>query len=187
MLVAAIHTGTDHARCCLTLVIKRLYPLGEAENTERLHRFVQRFRRRELPKRVLALPYSSNRHVQQELLDTYFTPGKPEPRFAWEAEMEKRAFERFGRRMDVILYCPARKMQLKEAKTLVRFPGAGDRTLPLDAFADEIPRLRDLSSAYPRMWKLFVFTSETDKAVRRKLQEMCLAALPDGCSNALRI
>ena len=67
----------------------------------------------------------------------------------------------------------------------MRFPGAGERTLPLDAFAEQIPRLRDLAESYPRMWKLYVFTSAEDKAVRRRLQEMCLAALPKGCRNAL--
>ena len=83
-----------------------------------------------------------------------------------------------------MLYCPKRRMQLKEAKTLVRFPGSGARTLPLDAFVDDIPRLRDLADSYPRMWKLYVFTSLEDKAQRRKLQQMCLAALPAGCRNA---
>jgi uncharacterized protein len=161
--------------------------LGNAEATERLRRFVQRFRRRELPKRVLVLPLYLNRDLQRTLIDTYFAPGKPEARFAWESAMEQQALAAFGRPMDIVLYCPARSMQLKEAKTLVRFPGGGDTTLPLDAFADEIPRLRDLRDAYPRMWKLYVFTSEPDKGIRRKLQEMCLAALPQGCVNALRI
>ena len=101
--------------------------------------------------------------------------------------MERQAKQRFGRDMDVILYCPARSMQLKEAKTLVRFPGAGDRTLPMDSFAQDIPRLRDLRDAYPRMWKLYVFTSEPDKTIRRQLQEMCLAAMPSGVANALRL
>ena len=101
--------------------------------------------------------------------------------------MEQQALRRFGRPMDVLLYCPARAMQLKEAKTLVRFPGAGDRTLPLDSFASDIPRLRDLRDAYPRMWKLYVFTSEPDLVVRRQLQEMCLAAMPQGVANALKL
>ena len=159
--------------------------LGEAVATERLHRFVARYQRRALPKRVLVLPYYQNQGVQDELLATYFTPGRPEARFAWEAAMEQQARQRFGQAMDVILYCPKRRMQLKEAKTLVRFPGSGERTLPLDTFAAQIPRLRDLAESYPRMWKLYVFTSAEDKGVRRALQEMCLAALPAGCRNAL--
>jgi len=153
--------------------------------TERLHRFVARYQRRALPKRVLVLPYYQNQDVQDELLATYFTPGQPEARFAWEAAMEAQAQRTFGTAMDVILYCPKRRMQLKEAKTLVRFPGSGDRTLPLDTFVEQIPRLRDLAESYPRMWKLYVFTSAEDKAVRRRLQELCLAALPAGCRNAL--
>ena len=55
----------------------------------------------------------------------------------------------------------------------------------LDAFVDDIPRLRDLAYSNPRMWKLFVFTSLEDKQKRRKLQQLCLDALPDGCRNAL--
>jgi HD superfamily phosphohydrolase len=159
--------------------------LGDAAATERLHRFVARFRRRALPKRVLVLPYYQNQSVQDELLARYFTPGQPEPRFAWEAAMETKAKQALGQPMDVILYCPKRRMQLKEAKTLVRFPGSGERTLPLDAFSEQIPRLRDLAESYPRMWKLYVFTSAEDRVVRRRLQELCLATLPAGCRNAL--
>ena len=89
--------------------------------------------------------------------------------------------------MDVILYCPARAMQLKEAHTLVRLPGSGDKIVSLSGFADELPRLQDLERSYPRLWKLYVFTSEADPKVRRTLQEMCLERLPAGCVNALRI
>jgi hypothetical protein len=99
--------------------------------------------------------------------------------------MEAKAKQALGQPLDVILYCPKRRMQLKEAKTLVRFPGSGERTLPLDAFSEQIPRLRDLAESYPRMWKLYVFTSAEDKVVRRRLQELCLAALPAACRNAL--
>ncbi len=158
--------------------------LGAAAATERLRRFVARYRRRALSKRVLVLPYYQNQGVQEELLRTYFTPGQPEARCCWEAEREAEAKAAFGQAIDVMLYCPKRRMQLKEAKTLVRFPGSGARTLPLDAFVDDIPRLRDLADSYPRMWKLYVFTSLEDKAQRRKLQQMCLAALPAGCRNA---
>lgn len=161
--------------------------LGDARANARLSRFVRRFRRRALPKRVLVLPYYSNREVQDELLATFFEPGHPEARFAWESEMEARSERELGERCDVMLYCPKRRMQLKEVKTLVRFPGTGERTLPLDSFADELPRLRDLAASYPRLWKLYVFTSADGKEARRKLQRMCLEALPDGCRNALTL
>ena len=48
-----------------------------------------------------------------------------------------------GTDVDVLLYCPKRRMQLKEARTLVRFPGSGERTLPLDAFVDATKALED--------------------------------------------
>lgn len=159
--------------------------LGDAAQNERLRRFVARFRRRALPKRVLALPYYQNRDVQDELVETYFAPGRHEARFAWEQRLEQQAEQQLGEPVDILLYCPKRRMQLKEARTLVRFPGSGERTLPLDAFVDDIPRLRDLADSYPRMWKLFVFTSLEDKQQRRKLQQLCLDALPAGCRNAL--
>ncbi|MBL9076828.1 MAG: HD domain-containing protein [Planctomycetes bacterium] len=161
--------------------------LGSAAATERLHRFVARYRRRALPKRVVVLPWYQNQELQAELLERFFTPGRPEARFQWEAELEAVAQRTFGQPVDVILYCPKRRMQLKEAKTLVRFPGTGDRTLPLDAFAEQIPRLRDLAESYPRMWKLYVFTSLEDKTARRQLQRLCLEALPAGCRNALAL
>jgi len=161
--------------------------LGDREQNERLQRFVARFRRRALPKRVLALPYYQNREVQDELIETYFAPGRQEQRVAWEQRMEEQARRLLGTDVDILLYCPKRRMQLKEARTLVRFPGSGERTLPLDAFVDDIPRLRDLADSYPRMWKLYVFTSLVEKAQRRKLQQLCLDALPAGCRNALVI
>ena len=158
--------------------------LGDAAATGKLRRFVARYRRRALSKRVLVLPWYQNQAVQEELLRTFFTPGQPDARFAWEAAREAEAKAAFGEAIDVMLYCPKRRMQLKEAKTLVRFPGSGERTLPLDAFAAQIPRLHDLADSYPRLWKLYVFTSLEDKAQRRKLQELCLRALPAGCRNA---
>ena len=54
-------------------------------------------------------------------------------------------------------------------------------------FADDLPRLHQLEQSYLRLWKLYVFTSESDREVRRRLQGMCLEALPDGCANALSL
>ena len=87
--------------------------LGDARANDRLQRFCARFARRELPKRVLVLPAYLNRDLQQELLDTYFAPGAPEARFAWEEDMERRVRAALGRDVDVLMYCPARRMQLR--------------------------------------------------------------------------
>lgn len=161
--------------------------LGDAESTEQLRRFCARFRRRALPKRVIVLPFYLNRDVQDQLLETYFKPGDPEPRFAWERQIAAEARQRFGRDLDITMYCPARRMQLKEARTLVRMPGSDEQIVELGQFGDWVPRLRDLQESYPRLWKLYVFTSEPDREVRRSLQEICLAALPAGCVNGLRL
>ena len=161
--------------------------LGDARWSEKMGRFVARFRRRSLPKRVLVLPFYLNESNQDELIATYFEPGNPNRRFAWEAELESQARSAFGKDLDVIMYCPARAMQLKEARTLVNLPGSGARIVPLSDFAALVPRLRDLQDSYPRLWKLYVFCSEEDRPLRRRLQEMCLDALPAGCVNALRI
>ncbi|MCA8958779.1 MAG: hypothetical protein KDC87_22065, partial [Planctomycetes bacterium] len=156
-----------------------------AEHTERMRRFTARFARRQLPKRVLVLPEYSNRGVQETLLRTYFTPGAPQARFEWESAMEQRIRAETGRDIDIVMYCPARSMQLKEARTLVRMPGR--RTAPMSELAAEIPRLADLQHSYLRLWKLYVFASEDDRVLRRRLQEMCLEALPEGCVNGLRL
>ncbi len=168
-------------------LIDHLARVGRESGSDRLSRFAAAFARRRLPKRVLVLPAYLNQATQDELLSRYFRPGQPEERFAWEDEMERRARDAFGKDLDVILYCPARAMQLKEARTLVRLPWGGDEIQPLSNFQDELPRLRDLEESYPRLWKLYVFATDADRDVRRRLQEICLDALPDGCVNALRL
>ncbi len=161
--------------------------LGSESGNAKMQRFVRRFERRELPKRVLVLPVYLNEDKQADLLDTYFERGKPEARFAWEAQLESEAKTRLGVDLDVVMYCPARRMQLKEARTLVRFPGTDGDIRELSNFAAELPRLRDLQDCYPRLWKLYVLASDADRDQRRALQEICLDAMPDGCVNALRL
>ncbi len=161
--------------------------LGDETATARLRRFVSAFQSRRLPKRVLVLPVYLNRDLQDQLLQTYFCPGSPESRFAWEAELERQVREDLGEDPDVLLYCPARAMQLKEAKTLVRLPSRGDEIVDLSQFAAEVPRLAELQSAYPRLWKLYVFSSARDRQLRRRMADLCLRALPAGCVNALRL
>ncbi|MEM7202759.1 MAG: HD domain-containing protein [Planctomycetota bacterium] len=167
-------------------LLDALTRIGRANGDGRLRRFADRFARRELPKRVLVLPAALNASVQEELLDRYCAAGRPDERLAWEAGLEQRAAAEFGRPVDVLMYAPARSMQLKEARTLVRLPGSGG-IRPLADFGADVPRLHDLAASYPRLWKFYVLTSERDRAARRRLQQMCLEALPAGCVNALRV
>ena len=115
-----LQSATDHS----LLELLGRAELGDSSSTERLRRFVRRFECRRLPKRVLVLPLYANEGHQDALVDAYFRPGEPEARFEWEARMEAEAERRFGRELDVVMYCPERRMQLKEARTLVRFPDA---------------------------------------------------------------
>ncbi|MBK8975985.1 MAG: HD domain-containing protein [Planctomycetes bacterium] len=180
---ATLQRSTDES------LVLRLEQAAEGRDTadaKRLGRFVDRFRRRALPKRLAVLPAAQNREVQQQLVETFFAPRAPQARFDWEERVETAARALLGRDVDVILYCPARAMQLKEARTLVRFPGDAELR-PLEHHAGELPRLRDLRDQYPRLWKLYVFTSETELRARQRLQELCLAHLPPSARNVLVI
>jgi HD superfamily phosphohydrolase len=185
---AELQTATDES------LLFRLEALGnsslgglEPDQRARLRRFMAAFRRRRLLKRVIVLPAYLNAGVQDLLLETWFRRGAPEARYEWEAEVEREAKRVLGRDLDVVMYCPARRMQLKEARTLVRFPGTEGAIEPLETYVDSVPRLRDLRDSYPRLWKLYVFTSEPDLEARRRLQQICLERLPAGVVNALRL
>ena len=179
---ADLHGATDES------LLFRIESAAERHaDSARLLRFARAFRSRRLPKRVLVLPAYLNAGVQDELLATYFRKGAPEPRYEWEASVEAEARRVLGRDVDVVMYCPARRMQLKEARTLVRFPNTQGALEPLEHYVDQVPRLRDLRDSYPRLWKLYVFGSERDPVARRRLQDICLARLPSGVVNALRL
>jgi HD superfamily phosphohydrolase len=173
---------TDHS---LLEFLRRLDP-GEGAMAAKFHRYLAMFERRALPKRAAVLPYYMNIDLQAPLVQQYFAPGAQPRRIAWETERERECRERFGRDIDVILDCPKREMQLKEARTLVRFPGSGERILPLNLFRNEIPRIADLEESYRRLWKLYVFVCDPDPQVRKFVQERALAALP-GARNGLAV
>ena len=167
--------------------------LGDPDRGARLRRLVAAFRGRRLPKRVAVLPYYLNEGVQDELLATWFSSGSPGPRLEFEAALEREARGVLGRDVDMMLYCPARRMQLKETRTLVRVPRAvsapesDEEILPLDAHAAQLPRVGELAASYPRLWKLYVLTSEPDPRARRRLQQIVMDAMPAGATNALTV
>jgi hypothetical protein len=76
-------------------------------------------------------------------------------------------------------------MQLKEARTHVRWPGESE-VRPLTELAERVPRLADLERAYRDLWKFYVFADASEPEVLRKLQELALAEFP-GARNAYRI
>ena len=57
--------------------------------------------------------------------------------------------------IEVIVYCPRKTMQLKEAAVPVRRSGRGLK--PLTAYRKEFPSLGQLVESYRNLWKLYVF------------------------------
>lgn len=155
-------------------------------DTEReVRHVIERFRRRRLPKRVCVFPAHENEQVQKELVATYFAPGcAPERRKVEERIADLLRFAT-GKTVRVMIYCPASKMQLKEAQTHVRWPGE-DGVLPLSNFADKIPRLNDLERSYRSLWKFYVFADTDDIALLTKLQDIALEEFP-GAKNKYRV
>ncbi|MEZ5989209.1 MAG: HD domain-containing protein [Planctomycetota bacterium] len=148
-------------------------------------RMLDGLRRRRLLKRVAVLPYEDNRALQDELVERFFSPARAGHRRELEAGLERDLEARFGRRECVQLYCPSRRMQLKEVGTLVRMPGADDLA-PLSTFRDRIPRIADLEDSYLRLWRVYVLTTASAPEERRLLQERVREALP-GAVDAYRI
>jgi len=89
-----------------------------------------------------------------------------------------------GRDIEIMVVCPAKKMQLKEAATHVRWPGVADLR-PLAEHAARVPRLADLERAYRDLWKFYVFADTDDPQVLAKIAEIAAGEFP-GAVNLYR-
>jgi len=153
-------------------------PIADPAVRGRVKNFIERFRSRKLLKRACVYPLAQNIHCADEIVKKYFEKGCHTKR----AEAERRiadAVERAtGKRdLEIILYCPRRSMQLKEAKLHVKWPGsAGVR--PLSDFAAQTPRLKDLEESYKNLWKFYVFVASDEPAVLEKVREVCKLEFP---------
>lgn len=145
----------------------------------------ERFERRRLPKRACVFPRYENRAAQEELVTKYFAPGTRPERARLEERIADHVRFATGKTVEVILHCPAARMQLKEVETHVRWPGERE-VRPLSQFAERVPRLADLERSYRDLWKFYVFTDATDTELLRKVQEIAMAEFP-GVKNAYRI
>ena len=152
---------------------------------ERIRRLVDSFRGRRLFKRACVFPRYENAEVQEKLVERYFSRDGSAERQAAEERIADLVRFATGRRVEVLLYCPAARMQLKEAQTHVQWPGE-EGIRPLSAFADRIPRLGDLERSYRDLWKFYVFADATDPSVLRKVQEVALEEFP-GARNVYRV
>ena len=83
-----------------------------------------------------------------------------------------------GKEVPVLLYCPSAKMQLKQARMLVHWPGQSELR-PLSDFKSKVPRLADLEQSYQRMWKFYVLALSDDPAVLQKLANLASERFPE--------
>ena len=152
---------------------------------KRIRSMVARFRGRRLLKRACVFPRYENEAAQEDLVARFFSPGRRDERLAMEEKVADLVRFSTGTDIEVIFYCPAAKMQLKEAHTHVRWPGEGE-VRPLSVYADRVPRLADLERSYRDLWKFYVFADTTDPRLLRKVQEAACLELPEAV-NVYRI
>jgi uncharacterized protein len=157
-------------------MLERAVAKSDKESRERVRSLVARFRARRLPKRACVFPRYENEAVQEALVERYFAQGGAKARAATEARIEDLVRFATGKEVEVIVYCPAKKMQLKEARMHVRWPGPPGSEPggiePLARYADRVPRLADLERSYRNLWKFYVFADTSDPDLLAKVQEI---------------
>jgi HD superfamily phosphohydrolase len=152
-------------------LLERAVAKSEKEVRERVRSLVGRFRARRLPKRACVFPRYENEAVQDALVARYFAPDGARARAEVEARIADLVRFATGKSIEVIVYCPAQRMQLKEARMHVRWPGAASVD-PLSAHAARVPRLADLERSYRDLWKFYVFADTSDPEILAKVQEV---------------
>ena len=134
------------------------------------------FRSRKLYKRACVFPRYQNEEFQSELVTRFFAEGGAANRRDAEERIADLVRFATGSEVDIIVYCPARRMQLKEARIHVRWPGE-EGVQPLARFADRVPRLSDLERSYRDLWKFYVFADTDDPALLAKVREIAVDEL----------
>ena len=166
-------------------VLGRASEKVSASTRETVRDLVDRFRERRLFKRACVFPAYENEEVQADLVERFFAAGGGEARALVEGRIEETVRFATGQDVKVIVYCPAREMQLKEARIHVRWPGK-EGVHPLSDFADRVPRLGDLERSYRDLWKFYVLCDSPDRDVLLKVQEVAAAEFP-GARNVYSI
>ncbi len=158
-------------------LLERTLARAEPDARERGLRLVEAYRSRRLYKRACVFPRYRNEAVQGELVERYFSLGGSAARAALEHRISDLVRFATGRVVEVIVYCPAREMQLKEARIHVRWPGE-PKLRRLGELAERVPRLADLERSYRDLWKFYVLADSSDPAVLAKVQEVARGELP---------
>ncbi len=175
----------DQTDASLFVLLETRAARAESGVARRIHELCKRFQERRLPKRACVFPRYENRDMQESLVARTFAPEARVQRAAIEERIADLVRFATGQRVEVMLHCPAARMQLKEARTHARWPGEST-VRPLSDLAERVPRLADLERAYRDLWKFYVFVDTSDPALLRKVQELALGEFP-GAKNAYRI
>lgn len=168
------HGSTDAS---LLDLLERAGERAGEPTAARVRALVGGFRERRLPKRACVFPLQENAGVQEELVARYFAPARQAERARVEERIADLVRFATGRHVDVLVVCPAARMQLKEAETHVRWPGT-DGLRPLVELSARIPRLADLEQSYRNLWKFYVFASSDDPALLAKVAEIAEGEFP---------
>ncbi|MCP3916501.1 MAG: HD domain-containing protein [bacterium] len=155
-------------------VLARAAREADPDVRTRVQDLIERFAERRLFKRACVFPRYENAEIQEALVKRYFAAGGRTHRADVEARIEDLVRFATGRDVRVIVYCPAQKMQLKEARIHVRWPGY-DGVQPLAEFADRVPRLKDLENSYRNLWKFYVLADAQEPELLTKVQEIAQA------------
>ena len=148
----------------------------DADARRKVETLCERFRDRRLYKRACVFPRYENESVQSDLVTRFFAEGGALNRRDAEERISDMVRFATGTEVDVIVYCPARRMQLKEARIHVRWPGE-EGVQPLSKFADRVPRLADLERSYRDLWKFYVFADTDDPELLAKVREVAAGEL----------
>ena len=130
------------------------HPLGSDRARRIIDRLLTRFEARRLPKRCFVIARPGNESRQDALVSTVLDRQKER----WALEAEIAAVLGVPEPADVMVYCPRKSMQLKEAQVPVRRAKRSIR--PLTAYEAEFPALHQLVESYRNLWKLYVFVPE---------------------------
>ena len=129
-------------------------------------------------------PRYENEAVQDALIERYFARGRREARAEIEHKIADLVRFATGREIEVVVYCPAARMQLKEVQTHVRWPrqpepgreshAAPGHVQPLSEFSERVPRLADLERSYRDLWKFYVFADTEDPELLQLVQNIAI-------------
>jgi len=176
-----LHDATDAS---LLDLLERRAAKTEPEARRVIEDCVQRFRHRRLYKRVCVFPRYANVEAQDALVERYFAREQGAERRAAEERIAGLCEFATGRKPQVAITCPARRMQLKEAATHVRWPREAE-IRPLAEYTSRVPRLADLERSYRDLWKFYVFVDEVADRHFAKVQEIAAGEF-EGAQNVYR-